>query len=201
MKSAVAAIAAVILIFALAGTGHAVRLLTQQKALDQILGKNLEVLKETKYLKGKALDAAKSRLGGMLIHLQEGSESREVKEKKTIDFHFAVRDGRKVGVAIFDEEPGKWGPVEFVIGLTMKGKVKKVRVMSYTEKRGRPIARRSFLGQFRGKSSRSRMTVGKDIVAIAGATVSSECAAFAVKKAIVLYEELYLKPQMLKAGI
>ena len=194
VRSTLSILAAAILLLAFAGTGYAVRLLTQQKALHQVLGKGVEIVEERRHLKGKALDAVRSKLGGTLVHYQEGSESAKVKEKTAIDFHFAVRDGKRVGVAIFDEEPGKWGPVEFVIGLTMKGKVKKVRVMSYTEKRGRPIARKSFLGQFKGKSVKSRMAVGRDIVAIAGATISSECAAFAVKKAIVLYEALYPAP-------
>jgi Na+-translocating ferredoxin:NAD+ oxidoreductase RnfG subunit len=37
------------------------------------------------------------------------------------------------------------------------------------------------------------MQVGKDIVGVSGATISSRSATFAVKKAIVMYEEVYLK--------
>jgi Na+-translocating ferredoxin:NAD+ oxidoreductase RnfG subunit len=47
--------------------------------------------------------------------------------------------------------------------------------------------------QYRGKTSKSSLKVGKDITGISGATISSRSATFAVKKAIVLYEELYLK--------
>jgi hypothetical protein len=65
--------------------------------------------------------------------------------------------------------------------------------MSYQEKRGRPIARLSFLRQYRGKTSKSRLKVGKDITGVSGATISSISATFAVKKAIVLYKEFYLK--------
>lgn len=182
-----------IVIFAFANVSYAIRLLKPKKALRQILGKNVEIVKETKRLKGEVLARVKERLGGNLVHFQKGSESKKVRGKTKIDFHFAVKDGKRTGVAIFDEEPGKWGPVEFIIGLTLKGTVKKVRVMSYTEKRGRPIARVSFLKQYRGKTSKSRMIVGRDITGISGATISSRSATFAVKKAIVLYEELYLK--------
>ena len=109
-----------------------------------------------------------------------------------MDFYFAVKDGNKRGVAIFDEEPGKWGPVDFIIGLDLKGVVTRVEVISYEEKRGQPIARHSYMSQYEGKTSKSALTVGKDINGVSGATISSRCATFAVKKAIILYEELYL---------
>jgi len=192
-KSIIIISAIVTSVFVFASVGHAITLLKPKKALKQILGKKAEIVVETKRLTGETLAKVKKRLGGKLVDFQAGSESAKVKAKKKIDFHFSVKDGKRVGVAIFDEEPGKWGPVEFIIGLTMKGIVKKVRVMSYQEKRGRPIARVSFLRQYKGKTSRNQMVVGKDITGISGATISSKSATFAVKKAIILYEELYLK--------
>ena len=39
----------------------------------------------------------------------------------------------------------------------------------------------------------SPLTVGKDIVGISGATISSRSATFTVKKALVMYDEFYLK--------
>lgn len=110
-----------------------------------------------------------------------------------MDFYFAKKDGKRRGVAIIDVQPGKWGPVEFITAMTVEAVVKNVRVMSYQEQRGRPIARRSFMNQYKGKSSRSHLTVGKDIIGVSGATISSRAATFTVKKAIVLYEEVYLK--------
>ncbi len=178
--------------FALSGICYAFVLLTKEQAFKKVLGKDYDIVIETKELKGETLAKVKRRLGGKLVHYQAGSESRRVEEETKIDFHFAVKDGKKVGVAIIDVEPGKWGPVEFFIALDLEATVRKVRVMSYQEKRGRPIARLSFLRQYRGKSSKSRLRVGRDITGISGATISSICATFAVKKAIVLFEELYL---------
>jgi Na+-translocating ferredoxin:NAD+ oxidoreductase RnfG subunit len=83
--------------------------------------------------------------------------------------------------------------VEFIIGLNPDGTVKRAAVMSYKEQRGRPIASRNFLSQYEGKSSRDQITVGEDVKGVSGATISSRAASFAVKKAILLYEELYLK--------
>ncbi|CAB1062448.1 hypothetical protein D1BOALGB6SA_7225 [Olavius sp. associated proteobacterium Delta 1] len=168
-------------------------LLTKEKALKQVFWKGAQIETEKIELSGDDLLIVEKRLGGSLVYFQEGSESKQVEGKTAIEFHFGLKDGKKRGVAIIDEEPGKWGPVEFITAMDLKGTVKKVKVMSYQEQRGRPIARSSFMNQFRGKSSRSLMQVGKDIVGVSGATISSRAATFSVKKAIVLYEEVYLK--------
>ena len=67
--------------------------------------------------------------------------------------------------------------------------------MSYKEKRGRPIARKSFLKQFIGKRSGDPVQVRKDIRAISGATISSDATCFAVKKAIAIVETVILKKE------
>ena len=168
-------------------------LLTKEQALKEVFWSGAQIETETVELTGETLENIKKRLGGSMVYEQQDSESAKVKEKHTVEFNFGLKDGKKRGVAIIDVEPGKWGPVEFITAMDLKGTVKKVKVMSYQEQRGRPIARSSFLNQYRGKSSRSPMTVGKDIVGISGATISSRAATFAVKKAIVIYEEVYLK--------
>ena len=168
-------------------------LLTKEKALKEVFWSGAQIETETVELTGETLENIKKRLGGSMVYEQQGSESAKVKEKHTIEFHFGLKDGKKRGLAIIDVEPGKWGPVEFITAMDIKGTVKKVRVMSYQEQRGRPIARSSFMNQYRGKSSSSLMTVGKDIIGVSGATISSRAATFAVKKAIVMYEEVYLK--------
>jgi Na+-translocating ferredoxin:NAD+ oxidoreductase RnfG subunit len=47
--------------------------------------------------------------------------------------------------------------------------------------------------QYEGKTTDDPLEVGRDITGISGATISSRSATFAVKKALVLFEELYLK--------
>ena len=167
-------------------------LLTKEQALKEVFWSGAEIESESVELTGETLENIKKRLGGSLVYEQQGSESAKVAEKHTVEFNFGLKDGKKRGVAIIDTEPGKWGPVEFITAMDLKGTVKSVKVMSYQEQRGRPIARSSFMNQYRGKSSSSLMTVGKDIVGVSGATISSRAATFAVKKAIVIYEEVYL---------
>jgi len=171
----------------------AITIMTKEEALKQIFPSGTKIEVETKELSGDTLENIKKKLGGSLIYEQEGSESAPVESSNTVDFYFGVKDGKRIGVAIHDVEPGRWGPVEFMTAMDIKGTVKAVRVLSYQEQRGQPIARLSFLNQFRGKSSTSVLTVGKDIIGVSGATISSRAATFTVKKAIVIYEEVYLK--------
>lgn len=177
----------------LSGVCSAFTLLSEEEALRMAFWKDATIEKETKALTGEVLERVKARLGGNLVYFQEGAEQQEVEAKTSYDFHFGVKDGVRKGVAIIDVEPGKWGPVEFCTTMDIKGTVKSVQVMSYQEQRGQPIARNSFTNQYKGKNSNSTLTVGKDIIGVSGATISSRSATFAVKKALVIYEELYLK--------
>jgi Na+-translocating ferredoxin:NAD+ oxidoreductase RnfG subunit len=92
-------------------------------------------------------------------------------------------------------QPGKWGPVHYIVALDLAGKVTDMAVMSYVEQRGRPISTKRFLSQFIGKTSKSALSVGKDVDAVSGATISSRATAFAVKKVIALYGTVYLAPE------
>ncbi len=176
----------------LSGSCYAMRLLTKEGAIKKVFGEGVEVTSENKELVEPKLSKVKERLGGNLVNFQKGSKSAAVEEKTNFEFYFAAKDGKKTGVAIIDDEPGKWGPVEFIIAMDLQGAVTRVEVLSYEEKRGQPIARHSFMSQFEGKTSKSPLQIDKDITGISGATISSRCAVFAVKKAIFLYEELYL---------
>lgn len=182
-----------ILLIGFSGVCSAFTVLSQEDALKEAFWAGATIEKETKELTGKVLEKVKERLGGNLVYFQEGAEEQEVEAKTTYDFYFGVKDGVRKGVAFIDTEPGKWGPVEFCTTMDIKGTIKSVKVLSYQEQRGQPIARNSFTDQYKGKTSNSTLTVGKDIIGVSGATISSRSATFAVKKALVIYEELYLK--------
>lgn len=177
----------------MANAAFAMELLTKEQALKQIFPDADKVVEEKQSLTADVESKIKNRLGSELVFRSKGSKSKEVTEKKEYTFYFGIKNGKKVGAAVIEEEPGKWGLVKFIVGLDMNGKVKDLAVMSSSEKRGRPIAMRSFLGQFIGKGSSDPITVRKDIRGVTGATISSECSAFTVRKIIILYEELYLK--------
>jgi Na+-translocating ferredoxin:NAD+ oxidoreductase RnfG subunit len=171
----------------------AITLLTEEQALKEVFFSGAQLETEVKTLAGEKLKKIEERLGGSLVYEQQGSQSAKVQSQKKVTFYFAKKDGERKGVAIIDVQPGKWGPVTFIVAMDIQGTIKAVRVLSYQEIRGQPIARLAFVNQYRGKTVNSPLTVGKDIVGISGATISSRAATFEVKKSLVLYEELYLK--------
>ncbi len=175
------------------GISYAQRFLNKQEAFNKVFGPGVEIVTENKELIEPKLSEARKRLGGSLDFIQKGKNIEVKKEETKFDFYFALKDGKKNAVALITSEPGKWGPIEFIVVLDLQGAVTKIEVMNYEEKRGRPIAGVNYLKQYFGKNGRSALEVGKDINGISGATISSRCATFIVKKAIVLYEELYLK--------
>jgi Na+-translocating ferredoxin:NAD+ oxidoreductase RnfG subunit len=178
----------------------AMTLLTQEQAMKEMFPNADRVVAQTRTPADAELAKIKARLGGTLVHFQRGSESASVQEKSEFTFYVGYLKNQPIGVALIEEQPGKWGPVTYIIMMDPStAKVKNLAVMSYEEKRGRPIARRNFLDQFLGKGSADAFKVHKDIRAVSGATISSDATCFAVKKATVLCEELVGGPDKLAA--
>jgi Na+-translocating ferredoxin:NAD+ oxidoreductase RnfG subunit len=167
-------------------------LLTEQQALTEVFPDADSVTVRDVALTAAQVEALKGGLGGKLELYQSGSQSGGVEERTQYRFHFGMKGGYTAGVAVVEVQPGKWGPVTYIVALDAYGsKVVNLAVMSYTEKRGRPISTKRFLGQFTGKTAASPLTVGKDIDAVSGATISSRATAFAVKKVLLLYQTVY----------
>ena len=185
-------ILSVLLALVLVRPAAGVVLLNQDQALKQMFPDAAKVVSEVHVFTAEQAEAAKAQLGGKWTLYQSGSQSDQSKENDTVTFYFAMKDGKKTGVAMVEVQPGKWGPVRYIVALDLTGKVTNLAVMSYVEQRGRPIATRRFLDQFLGKTAKSAITIGKDIDAVSGATISSRATAFAVKKVVVLYSTVFL---------
>ncbi len=144
------------------------------------------------YWREKRSIGSKKRLGGGLEFYQEGSEFVKVEEQTKVEFE--LRPKRRGGKGCGHHRCASWKMgacgIHYCNRHSRPGE--EVRVMSYQEERGRPIAQASFMNQYRHKTSKSALEVGKDITGISGATISSRAATFAVKKAVV-FEEVYLK--------
>jgi Na+-translocating ferredoxin:NAD+ oxidoreductase RnfG subunit len=184
-------LAFVALVFLLARPAVGVVLLNQDQALKQMFPDAGKVTPEVHVLTAEQAEAAKGQLGGKWTLYDAGSKAGAVTNSDSVTFFHATKDGKKTGVAVVEVQPGKWGPVKYIVALDQTGKVTNLAVMSYVEQRGRPIATRRFLDQFIGKTGKSAITAGKDIDAVSGATISSRATAFAVKKVVVLYETVF----------
>ena len=100
---------------------------------------------------------------------------------------FQAFDGeRLLGAAYLVEEIGKHRPISFVVGLRPDGTVEDVAVMAYREAYGGEIRSSRFLAQYRGKRPADRLRTYREVVNVAGATLSVDAASRAVKKAQAL---------------
>jgi Na+-translocating ferredoxin:NAD+ oxidoreductase RnfG subunit len=185
-------ILSVLLALVLVRPAAGVVLLNQDQALKEMFPDAAKIVPEVHVFTTAQADSAKAQLGGKWTLYQSGAKSEESQENDSVTFYFGMKDDKKTGVALVEVQPGKWGPVKYIVALDLTGKVTNLAVMSYVEQRGRPIATRRFLGQFVGKTGKNAITIGKDIDAVSGATISSRATAFAVKKVVVLYDTFYL---------
>jgi FMN-binding domain len=97
-----------------------------------------------------------------------------------------ARGGTALGRALVVEEVGKFRPITFVVGVRPDGSVSDVAVMAYREPYGGEVRSSRFLRQYRDKSPGAPLRGGRDIVNVAGATLSVEAASRAVHKAQAL---------------
>jgi Na+-translocating ferredoxin:NAD+ oxidoreductase RnfG subunit len=172
----------------------AITLLTEQEALDRLLPHTygVEITAQKITVSQEQLDIIKKKLGGNLVHEIRGQSAKELNQQREFTFYFAKDQNKIIGIALILDEPGKWGPIKFIIYLNPRGEIQSAAVMKYTETRGRPVASGSFLRQFSGKTLNDPIRLGEDIQGVSGATISSRAACFTMKKAMVLYKILVL---------
>ncbi len=115
-----------------------------------------------------------------------GFERYEEKAK----VYTVFKNDKILGWAVALDEMGKIKPITFLVGIDSQHKVLAVYILEYRDIFGSDIKRRSFLRQFIGKTLKDRLKAGRDIDAVTGATVSSNAAAAAVKKALKITEGL-----------
>ncbi|MBI3991293.1 MAG: FMN-binding protein [Candidatus Omnitrophica bacterium] len=116
-------------------------------------------------------------------------ETRFLQEQE-FKIHIILSEGKVIGWAVVLEEMGKIKPITFLVGIGAEGKVIGVHVLEYRDMFGSEIKRRSFLRQFKGKSAKDPIKVGRNIDAVTGATISSQAATTAVKKSLELIQQI-----------
>jgi hypothetical protein len=99
---------------------------------------------------------------------------------------FEPRDstGARLGYAVIGEEIGKYRPITFLVATDRDLRVKGVEVLVYRESRGGEVRRERFLRQYRGKTSDDPIRTHRDIINVAGATLSVNALNLGVKRAL-----------------
>jgi len=102
------------------------------------------------------------------------------------------RNGERLGFAVIVEEIGKHRPITFIVGIKPNGKVKDVALMVYREAYGGEVRDRRFMRQYDDKDLAAPLLPYRDIVNIAGATLSVQSIGRGVKKALALAQLVLL---------
>lgn len=100
--------------------------------------------------------------------------------------YLASRNGEHLGFAVITEEIGKHRPITFIVGITRDGKVKDVALMVYREPYGAEVRDRRFMRQYHEKDLTAPLLPSRDIVNIAGATLSVQSIGRGVRKVLAL---------------
>ncbi|MHC4392230.1 MAG: FAD:protein FMN transferase [Planctomycetota bacterium] len=145
------------------------------------------------------------RVDGTILELRveekrriEERQGRRLFEKGFVVYRGVRADGEVTGYAIITEEIGKYQPITFVVGVQPDGSVERVAVMVYRESHGSEVKRRRFLAQFDDKSLSDPIRQSRDIINVAGATLSVRSITRGVRKVLVTVDETLLSERRRK---
>ena len=93
-----------------------------------------------------------------------------------------IGNAKHLGYMYLDKAPSKFDKFDYMVIYNPDLTIKAVKVLVYREDYGGEIMSGSFVRQFRGKNSFSKLELGKDIQGISGATISCRAAVEGVKK-------------------
>jgi len=93
-------------------------------------------------------------------------------------------------IVFIDQVLGKHEFITLAVGITSAGKVKDIEIMEYRETYGYQVHEETWKKQFEGKDATARLKLGKDIINISGATLSSAHVTDGVRRLLQTYETL-----------
>jgi Na+-translocating ferredoxin:NAD+ oxidoreductase RnfG subunit len=209
-RGIVAAAALAFAVVVASGVSHAKTVATVEEALALTFGEGVTITPKEYELSAETLlrleeehrhvlltTAEKEAWGCPLAEDYEETmvalEAAEYQPTTVFLFFHASKDGEDLGTAVVVDAPGKWGMVDYLVGLDSEGAVTHVEILKHGERRGKGIERQTFLTQFEGMTAETEVEIGENVTAVSGATVSSRSACAAVTKAVVLCKEFCLK--------
>jgi len=95
-----------------------------------------------------------------------------------------------IGYAVIVSQIGKVLPITHIVEVTPEGTTGQVAVMIYRESHGDEVARERFMEQFLGLGLDDPIRIDRDIINIAGATLSGNAICSGVRKALAVVEQV-----------
>ena len=105
----------------------------------------------------------------------------------------AYTDGRPSSYAVIVAEVGKVRPITHIVEVTTDGRVGRAAVMIYRESHGAEVAADRFMEQYRGMGLDDDIRIDRDVINIAGATLSGHAICRGVKKALAVVDVVLLR--------
>lgn len=160
---------------------HAEVFLTEDEAVKLMLPKSQRIRKELIRLMADQKTLVEERIGWRF-------------PEESFEIYIGETNGAVDGYALIQNTIGKYKHMTYMVGVNHKGEVSNVELLVYRETRGSEIGRKRFNYQYEGKTVLDPIRINKDIINITGATMSVRSMSAGVKRALVLVDEFYLKP-------
>ncbi|HSE59308.1 MAG TPA: FMN-binding protein [Nitrospiraceae bacterium] len=114
--------------------------------------------------------------------------------EETFEIYIGETGSALDGYAMVQNTIGKHKPMTYMVGVDPKGQCTNVELLVFREARGSEVRTKRFNAQYEGKTVSDPIRINRDILNISGATMSVRSMSAGVKRALVLIDELYLKP-------
>ena len=157
-------------------------LLSEEEALTVMFPKSKKIRKEIIELTAEQKQLIESRIGWKF-------------PEQAFEVYVGETGEKLEGYAMIHNTIGKHKPMTYMVGVDPRGRVTNVELMVFREARGSEVGRKRFNYQYEGKTVFDPVRINKDIINISGATMSVRSMSAGVKRALVLIDEFYLKPQ------
>ena len=155
--------------------------MTEEDAAKTILPKSQRIRKDTVKLGSDQKTLIESRIGWKF-------------PEETFDVYIGETGTQVDGYALVQNTIGKHKHMTYMIGVDNRGRVSDVELLVFREAKGSEVGRKRFNAQYEDKTVADPIRINKDILNISGATMSVRSMSAGVKRALVLVDELYLKP-------
>lgn len=106
--------------------------------------------------------------------------------EKAIKIHQGQGPDGNLRYVIVTDEVGKYRPFTFLVALNSDLDISFLELLIYRESHGYEIARKRFLAQYKGKGQQDRLRPRKDILNIAGSTLSVRGVSRGVTKVLAI---------------
>ena len=156
--------------------------MTEDEAIKMVLPKSQRIRKELIRLSQDKKELIEQRIGWKF-------------PEESFELYVGESGDRVDGYAVVHNTIGKYKPMTYLVGVDATGTCTDVELLVFRDAKGSEVGRKRFNSQYDGKTVTDPIRINKDIINISGATMSVRSMSAGVKRALVLVDEFFLKPQ------